>query len=183
MDRSKIEGAVRQILDAIGEDPDREGLRDTPKRVAAMYEQVFAGIAQEPAEVLAVEFDEEHEEMVLVKDVPFYSMCEHHLLPFSGKAHVAYIPRGKVVGISKLARVVEAVARRPQLQERLTSAIADSIMEALTPRAVGVIVEAEHTCMAMRGVQKPGSTIVTSAMRGSFRTNEAQRLEFLSLVQ
>ena len=183
MDREKVERAVRMILEAIGEDPEREGLVGTPKRVAAMFAQVFSGLQQDPGSILTVEFNEEHEEMVLVKDVPFYSMCEHHLLPFSGRAHVAYIPRGKVVGISKLARVVELFARRPQLQERLTSQIADTIMQRLSPRAVAVIIEAEHTCMAMRGVQKPGSSIVTSAMRGTFRTHEAQRLEFLSLIQ
>jgi len=182
LDLSKIEESVKEILKAIGEDLSREGLVETPSRVAKMYEDMFAGIKIDPKEYLKVTFNEKHEEMVIVKNIAFYSLCEHHLLPFSGKAHVGYTPHGKVVGISKLGRVVEAYARRPQLQERLTSQIADTIMNVLEPFGVAVVIEAEHTCMAMRGVQKPGSTIVTSAMRGTFRKNEAQRAEFMSLI-
>jgi GTP cyclohydrolase I len=183
MDLEKIEAAVRQILEAIGEDPDREGLRDTPSRYAKMCQEVFSGIGQDPAEHLEVCFTEQHEEMVLVKDIPLYSFCEHHLLPFYGKAHVAYIPKkGKVTGLSKLARVVELFAKRPQLQERLTSQIADSIMTNLKPLGVIVVIEAEHMCMTLRGVKKPGSKTLTSAVRGIFRTQEATRAEALSLI-
>lgn len=184
MDKKKIETAVRMILEAIGEDPDREGLRDTPARVARMYEEIFCGLEQDPREHLQILFDEGHEEMVLVKDIPFYSMCEHHLLPFFGKAHVAYIPRGgKITGLSKLARTVETIAKRPQLQERLTGAIADMIVECLNPQGVLVVVEAEHMCMTMRGVKKPGSLTVTSAVRGLFKTNEATRAEAMALIR
>lgn len=184
MDKKKIETAVRMILEAIGEDPDREGLRDTPARVARMYEEIFCGLEQDPREHLQILFDEGHEEMVLVKDIPFYSMCEHHLLPFFGKAHVAYIPRGgKITGLSKLARTVETIAKRPQLQERLTGAIADMIMECLNPQGVLVVVEAEHMCMTMRGVKKPGSLTVTSAVRGVFKTSEATRAEVMALIR
>ncbi|GAV22522.1 GTP cyclohydrolase I FolE [Carboxydothermus pertinax] len=183
VDKEKIEIAVRMILEAIGEDPEREGLKDTPKRVARMYEEVFAGLSQDPSEHLERYFAEEHEEMVLVKDIPLYSMCEHHLLPFYGKAHVAYIPRkGKVTGLSKLARVVEGFAKRPQLQERLTSQIADAIMERLNPRGVLVVIEAEHMCMTMRGVKKPGSKTITSAVRGIFATSVATRAEAMALI-
>ena len=182
INQAKIVTAVRMILEAIGEDPDREGLRDTPKRVAKMYSDLFQGLYEDPRDHLTVLFDEQHDEMVLVKDVPFYSMCEHHLLPFHGKAHVAYLPRGKVVGLSKIIRVVEAFARRPQVQERLTSQIADLLMEELDAHGVAVVVEASHTCMTMRGVKKPGSNVVTSAMRGIFKTSEASRSEFMSLV-
>lgn len=182
IDQEKIALGVRMILEAIGEDPDREGLRDTAKRVARMYGELFQGLHEDPRTHLTVVFDEQHDEMVLVKDVPFYSMCEHHLLPFQGKVHAAYIPRGKVVGLSKIARVIEAYARRPQVQERMTSQIADLFMEELDAQGVGVVVEAAHTCMTMRGVQKPGSLMVTSAMRGMFKTNLATRSEFLSLV-
>ena len=183
VDKEKIEIAVRMILEAIGEDPDREGLKDTPKRVARMYKEVFAGLSQDPSEHLERYFTEEHEEMVLVKDIPLYSMCEHHLLPFYGKAHVAYIPRkGKVTGLSKLARVVEGFAKRPQLQERLTSQIADAIMEKLNPRGVLVVIEAEHMCMTMRGVKKPGSKTITSAVRGIFATSVATRAEAMALI-
>lgn len=182
--RAQIEEAVRLILDAVGEDPDREGLRDTPKRVARMYEEVFAGIHQDPKEYFETIFGEDHEELVLVKDISFYSMCEHHLVPFFGKAHVAYIPRnGKVTGLSKLARAVEAVARRPQLQERITSTIANSIMEKLDPYGVMVIVEAEHMCMTMRGVKKPGSKTVTSAVRGILEKDARARSEVLALIK
>lgn len=184
MDNAKIQEAVRQILEAIGENPEREGLRETPYRVAKMLEEVFQGISQDPDKHLEVCFSEEHEEMVLVKDIPLYSFCEHHLLPFFGKAHVAYIPRkGKVTGLSKLARVVEVYAKRPQLQERLTSQIADSIMRAIKPLGVIVVIEAEHMCMTLRGVNKPGSKTLTSAVRGIFRSNEATRAEALSLIR
>jgi GTP cyclohydrolase I len=184
MDTKQIEEGVRMILEAIGEDPEREGLKDTPKRVARMYQEIFCGLKQEPKEHLEIVFSEEHEEMVLVKDIPLYSMCEHHLLPFYGKAHIAYIPRkGKITGLSKLARVVEGFSKRPQLQERLTSQIADSVMEALNPRGVIVVVEAEHMCMTMRGVKKPGSATLTSAVRGIFKTNDATRAEAYSLIR
>ncbi|HHP50606.1 MAG TPA: GTP cyclohydrolase I FolE [Moorella mulderi] len=182
MDRDKICQAVRMILEAIGEDPEREGLKDTPRRIAEMYEEIFAGIHKDPGEELCVCFDEKHEEMVLVKDIPLYSMCEHHLLPFLGKAHVAYIPRGKVTGLSKLARVVDLAARRPQLQERLTSQIADIIMEKLNPYGVVVVIEAEHLCMSMRGIKKPGHVTITSAVRGIFLKNAAARAEAMSLI-
>ncbi|MBS4026002.1 MAG: GTP cyclohydrolase I FolE [Clostridia bacterium] len=183
MDTKQIEEGIRMILEAIGEDTEREGLKDTPKRVARMYQEIFCGLNQDPKEHLEIVFSEEHEEMVLVKDIPLYSMCEHHLLPFYGKAHIAYIPRkGKITGLSKLARVVEGFSKRPQLQERLTSQIADSVMEALNPRGVIVVVEAEHMCMTMRGVKKPGSATLTSAVRGIFKTNDATRAEAYSLI-
>lgn len=184
VNRAQIEEAVRSILEAIGEDPNREGLLDTPKRVAKMYEEVFMGIGQDPEEYFETIFGEEHEELVLVKDIPFYSMCEHHLVPFFGKAHVAYIPRnGRVTGLSKLARAVEAVAKRPQLQERITSTVANAIMEKLEPHGVMVIVEAEHMCMTMRGVKKPGSKTVTSAVRGVLAEDARARAEVLSLIK
>ena len=182
MNQEKIAAGVRMILEAIGEDPNREGLRDTAARVARMYAEFFQGLHEDPRVHLKVVFDEQHDEMVLVKDVPFYSMCEHHLLPFHGQVHAAYIPRGKVVGLSKIARVIEAFARRPQVQERMTSQIADLLMEELNAQGVAVVVEASHTCMTMRGVRKPGSLVVTSAMRGAFKTHVATRNEFLSLV-
>lgn len=182
-DRERIRKAVVEILLAIGEDPEREGLRNTPQRVADMYEEIFSGLAHDPASILSVGFEENHQEMVIVKDIPFYSMCEHHLLPFHGKVHIGYIPSGRVVGISKLARLVEAMARRPQLQERLTAQVADAIMEHVKPQGVGVVIEAEHLCMTMRGVRKPGSIVVTSANRGTFRTRQETRAEFLSLVE
>jgi GTP cyclohydrolase I len=183
LDREKLMAATRMILEAIGEDPDREGLIDTPRRVADMYGEVFAGMAVDPKEHLAVGFEEQHKEMVILRDVPFTSICEHHLLPFVGKAHVGYIPNGRIVGLSKLARVVEGFARRPQLQERLSSQIADTIVEAINPRGVGVVIEAQHMCMIIRGVKKPGSTMVTSAMRGLFRSNPPTRAEFLQFVR
>ena len=183
IDKPKVEQAVRMILEAIGEDPEREGLVDTPRRVANMYSEIFAGLDVEPRELLKVRFSEFHDELVLVKDIPLYSMCEHHLLPFYGRAHVAYIPRGgQVVGISKLARVVDAYAHRPQLQERLTSQIADCINDTLKPDGVGVVIQAEHMCMTMRGIRKPGSMVVTSANRGTFRSRRETRAEFLSLI-
>jgi GTP cyclohydrolase I len=184
IDKKKIEQAVTMILEAIGEDIAREGLVNTPGRVARMYEEIFSGLHEDPKEHLQVLFTEEHEEMVLVKDIPFYSMCEHHLLPFFGKAHVAYIPRkGAITGLSKLARTVETIAKRPQLQERLTSSIADMIMESLDPMGVLVVVEAEHMCMTMRGVKKPGSMTLTSAVRGIFKTKGSTTAEAFSLIR
>jgi GTP cyclohydrolase I len=183
IDRDRVRHAVEEMIAAIGEDPAREGLIHTPTRIADMYAELFSGLNEDPREILAVAFeDEEHEEMVVLKDIPFYSMCEHHFLPFHGVAHVGYIPRGRLVGISKLARVVDILARRPQLQERLTGQVADTIMEALGARGVGVVVEAEHLCMTMRGIKKPGSRLVTSANRGIFRTQSATRSEFFSIL-
>ena len=183
IDKKKIEQAVLTIIEAIGEDPKREGLKGTPRRIAEMYSELFVGLSVDPKEELAIGFDEGHHEMVILRDIPFYSMCEHHLLPFFGLAHVGYIPKGRIVGASKLARAVEVLAKRPQLQERLTSQIAEAVVEALAPNGVGVVIEAEHMCMTLRGVKKPGAKIVTSAMRGLFRTNPATRAEFMSLVQ
>lgn len=184
VDMAKVEAAVRTILEAIGEDPEREGLKDTPRRVARMLGELFSGVGKDPRTVLKPVFREDHEEMVVVKDIPFYSICEHHLLPFIGKAHVVYIPkRGRVVGLSKLARVVEIMARRLQLQERLTTQIANSIMETLNPHGVVVVIEAEHLCMSIRGVLKPGSITITSAVRGLFRKDIAARAEAFSLIK
>ncbi len=183
VDQERVKAAVREIIEATGEDPQREGLRDTPRRIADMYAEIFAGLWQDPREVLAVTFDEGHDEMVILKDIPFYSLCEHHFLPFHGVAHVGYIPDGRVVGISKIARVVEAFAKRPQLQERLTAQIADCILEALQPDGVAVVVEAEHLCMTMRGVKKAGSRMVTSAVRGHFKERSVSRSEFLTLLR
>jgi GTP cyclohydrolase IA len=184
VNHAQIEDAVRLILEAVGENPNREGLLDTPQRVARMYEEVFAGLDQDPEAYFETIFGEDHEELVLVKDIPFYSMCEHHLVPFYGKAHVAYIPKdGKVTGLSKLARAVEAVAKRPQLQERITSTIANAIMNKLEPHGVMVIVEAEHMCMTMRGVKKPGSKTVTSAVRGTLAEDASARAEILALIK
>lgn len=184
MDKPRIERAVREILIAIGEDPDREGLRGTPARVARMYEEIFAGVGQDPLASLTLFETENHEEMVILRDIPFHSVCEHHLMPFSGKAHVAYIPhRERLAGLSKLARVLDTFARRPQLQERITTQVADTLMEALKPMGVLVVVEAEHLCMTMRGVRKPGSRMTTSAVRGVFEEKEATRLEALQLIQ
>lgn len=181
-DRAAIERAVREILRAIGEDPDRAGLQETPRRVAEMLGEICGGLQEDPSALLEVTYDERHEEMIILRDIPFYSLCEHHLLPFSGTCHVAYIPRGRIVGISKLARVVDALARRPQVQERLTSQIADLIDERLRPRGVAVVVKAEHLCMTMRGIKKPGTKVVTSATRGGFRDRQATRMEFLALL-
>jgi GTP cyclohydrolase I len=188
LDEAEIRKAVTSIIKAIGEvgeDPNREGLAETPRRVAEMYAELFAGLKKDPKEELSVGFEEGHREMVVIKDIPFYSMCEHHLLPFYGIAHIGYIPNanGRVVGASKLARVVEIVARRPQLQERMSSQIADSIAEGINPEGVAVVVEAEHLCMTMRGIKKPGSSIITSVVRGIFRRNSKTRAEFLSLLQ
>ncbi len=182
VDLAAIEAAVRQIIEAIGEDPHREGLRRTPERVARMYAELFAGLDEDPAIHLSTAFEENYDEMVVLRDVPFYSMCEHHLMPFMGKAHIAYLPRGKVVGVSKLARVVEDIARRPQVQERLTRDIADLLMEKLDAKGCGVIIEATHTCMTIRGVKKPGSVMMTSAMRGIFRKDQATRSEAMKLM-
>ena len=184
IDTARAEAAVRELLLAVGEDPDRPGLRDTPARVARAYAETFAGIWQDPAQILATVFDEGHDELVLVKDIPMYSTCEHHLVPFHGAAHVGYIPGedGRVTGLSKLARVVDVYARRPQVQERMTRQIADALDTHLEPRGVLVVVEAEHLCMGMRGIRKPGSTTVTSAVRGMFRDNPATRAEAMSLV-
>ena len=182
INHEKIVAGVRMILEGLGENLEREGLRNTAERVARMYTELLQGLHEDPREHLKVVFDEQHDEMVLVRDVPFSSMCEHHLLPFHGKAHIAYIPCGKVVGLSKIVRVVEAFARRPQVQERLTSQIADLLMTELDAHGVAVVVEASHTCMTMRGVRKPGANVVTSAMRGTFITNQATRSEFMSLV-
>ena len=182
-DLRKIEKAVRMILEAVGEDPGREGLRETPSRVAKMYDEVFGGLRQDPKQVLKIFRDEAHEEMVILKDIPFYSMCEHHLLPFAGQAHVCYIPQGdRLSGISKLARIVDVFAKRPQVQERLTAQVADTLMEELKPHGVLVVLEAEHYCMTMRGVRKAGSRMVTSAVRGALAENEITRKEALSLI-
>jgi len=183
MNKPTIERAVRMIIEAIGEDPEREGLVDTPRRIAEMYAELFSGLREDPLELLTVGFAEEnHREMVIVKDIPFYSLCEHHFLPFHGVAHVGYIPDGRIVGISKLARLVEIMARRPQVQERLTSQIADLIMEGLQARGAAVLIEAEHLCLTMRGIKKPGSKVVTSANRGLFRDDARTRAEFFSLI-
>ncbi len=183
IDKDRIEAAICELLLAIGEDPDREGLAETPRRIAEAYAEIFAGVTMDPESLLQVGFEEGHNEMVVLRDIPFFSMCEHHFLPFHGLAHVAYVPRGRVVGISKIARLVEAVARRPQLQERLTGQIADIMMRALEPDGVAVAIEAEHLCMTMRGVKKPGSRMVTSAMRGTFQSQQETRSEFLALVR
>src|ERR687890_2049609 len=184
VDQVRAAAAVRELLIAVGEDPDRPGLRDTPDRVARAYAETFAGLWQDPRKILATTFDEDHDEMVLVKDIPMYSTCEHHLVPFHGVAHIGYIPGedGRVTGLSKLARLVEVYARRPQVQERMTSQIADALDEVLKPQGVIVVIEAEHLCMAMRGIRKPGSTTVTSAVRGIFRDNPKTRNEAMSLV-
>ncbi len=182
VDLEAIKGAVRTILTAVGEDPDRAGLLETPRRVAKMYAEMFSGLHQDPGRHLDVVFPEEYDELVLVRDIPFTSMCEHHLLPFTGVAHVGYIPHGQVTGLSKLARVVEEVARRPQVQERMTQTVADLIEEKLQSSGVAVVIRAEHSCMSIRGVRKHGSSTVTSALRGNFRTNQSSRAEVLSLI-
>lgn len=183
MDLPKIENAVRDILEAIGEDPEREGIKETPQRVARMYAEVFAGLHRDITKDIKVFHEEGNDEMILIGDIPFYSMCEHHLLPFHGKAHVVYIPRdGRILGLSKVARIVDTLSRKPQLQERLTSEIADTIQKAVDARSVCVIIEAEHLCMTMRGIRKPGSKTVTSAMRGGCRTDLRTRNEALALI-
>ena len=182
-DGEAAEDAVRRLIAAIGEDPDREGLRDSPRRIAAMYRELFDGLDQDPAAVLSVGFEEGHDELVILREIPFHSMCEHHFLPFHGQAHVGYLPNGRIVGLSKIARAVEIFARRPQVQERLTSQIADCIETVLDARGVGVVIEAEHLCMTARGVRKPGAKMVTSGMRGAFRSDANTRQEFLELIR
>jgi GTP cyclohydrolase I len=182
VDQARIEKAVREILLAVGEDPDREGLVETPARVARMYAELFAGLRQDPAVHLRKAFTEKYDEIVLVKDIDFNSVCEHHLMPFMGRAHIGYLPDGRVLGLSKLARLVEAVAHRPQVQERMTEQIADYLENDLGAKGVAVVVEATHTCMTVRGVRKPGSVCVTSAMKGIFRANVSSRAEVMSLI-
>jgi len=184
VDEERIERAIHEILAAIGEDVSRDGIKNTPERVARMYAEVFQGLTEDPADHLTVTFEAGHDEMVMVKDIPLYSMCEHHLVPFMGTAHVAYIPNddGRITGLSKLARVVEGYAKRPQVQERLTTQIADALQEVLQATGVFVVIEAEHMCMSMRGVKKPGSLTITSAVRGLFKTNPATRAEAMSLI-
>lgn len=184
INQKKIEKAVKSILEALGENVNREGIKDTPKRVAKMYAEIFEGLEINPEKEISVFHNEDHEEMIMIRDIPFYSMCEHHLIPFIGKAHVVYIPKkGNITGLSKIVRVIEAFAKRPQVQERLTSQIADLLMRALKPRGVFVIIEAEHLCMSMQGVKKPGSITTTSAVRGIFRKNALTRSEALSLLK
>ncbi len=185
IDKDKIEVAVRMILEAIGDDPDREGILETPARVARAYEEIFAGMHVDPKDVISVVFEEGHDEMVLQRDIPFHSMCEHHLVPFVGRAHVAYIPneKGQITGLSKLARLVDIVAKRPGLQERVTTQIADALEAALDPRGVLVVVEARHFCMEMRGIRKPGAETVTSTVRGIFRDDQRTRAEAMSLIR
>jgi len=182
IDQKRIASAVREIIDAIGEDAGREGLVRTPERIAEMYAELFSGLFEDPLAVLATKFEESHKEMVVLKNIPFYSLCEHHFLPFHGQAHVGYVPEGRIVGVSKIARVVDILARRPQMQERLTSQVADTLMEGLSPDGVAVVIEAEHLCLTMRGVQKPGALMITSAIRGGFRRRGVTRAEFMSLV-
>jgi len=184
-DEAKIKTAIASVIEAIGEDPNREGLVGTPERVAEMYAELFGGLGQNPRDELKVGFELGHREMVVLRDIPFYSMCEHHLLPFYGVAHVGYIPNdeGRIVGISKLARAVEIISKRPQLQERMTTEIADAIMDALKPDGVAVVIQAEHLCMIMRGIKKPGSNVITSALRGIFKRKAASRAEFFSIIQ
>ena len=184
MDKKKIAKAVREILEAVGEDPKRKDIIETPRRVADMYEEIFSGINKDPAKELEVILDQKHDEIILLKNIPLYSVCEHHLLPFVGKAHVAYIPRqGRVTGLSKLARLVDVLSKRPQIQERLTSQIAEIIMTKLKPQGCMVVIEAEHMCMSFRGVKKPGTLTVTSAVRGVFKENEKTRAETLALIR
>jgi len=185
VDVERIAAAVREILAAIGEDPERDGLKDTPARVARMYAETCAGLHEDPSRHLKVTFDADHDEMILVREIPFYSMCEHHLVPFFGHAHVAYIPsaNGRITGLSKLARLVDGYAKRPQVQERLTTQVAQAMESALEPRGIVVVIEAEHLCMGMRGVRKPGSTTVTSAVRGIFRTDPSARAEAMRFIQ
>jgi GTP cyclohydrolase I len=182
-DVEATEEAIRRLIEAVGEDPDREGLRDSPRRIAAMYREVFDGLDQDPAAALSVGFEEGHDELVILREIPFHSMCEHHFMPFHGQAHVGYLPNGRIVGLSKIARAVEIFARRPQVQERLTTQIGECIEQVLDARGVGVVIEAEHLCMTMRGIRKPGSKMVTSAMRGAFRSDANTRQEFLELIR
>jgi len=184
-DHAKIEQAVRMLLEAIGEDPDRPGIADTPARVARAYDEIFAGMLVDPADVISVTFDEAHDEIVMMRDIPFHSMCEHHLVPFMGEAHVAYLPGkdGRITGLSKLARLVDVCAKRPGLQERMTTMIADALERALEPRGVLVVIEARHLCMEMRGIRKPGASTVTSTVRGIFRSDEKTRAEAMALLR
>ena len=184
VDKGRIEKAVREILEAIGEDPDRDGLERTPLRIAEMYDEIFAGLHDDPSKHLTVTFEADHDEMVMVRDIAVTSLCEHHLVPFAGRAHVAYIPGedGRITGLSKIARLVDGFAKRPQVQERLTTQIADALVDVLNPGGVFVVIEAEHMCMSMRGVKKPGSLTITSAVRGLFKTNPATRAEAMSLI-
>lgn len=179
----ELERIVGELIRAVGEDPTRDGLRDTPRRIASMYRELFEGLHQDPVAALSVGFEEAHDEMVVLREIPFYSMCEHHFLPFHGQAHVGYLPDGRIVGLSKIARAVEIFARRPQVQERLTGQIAETIERVLGARGVGVVIEAEHLCMTARGVRKPGAKMVTSAMRGRFRDDVNTRQEFLELIR
>ncbi|HLG72812.1 MAG TPA: GTP cyclohydrolase I FolE [Chloroflexota bacterium] len=183
VDLARLQDAAREILYSVGEDPDRDGLRDTPLRMARMYAELFDGLQSDPADVLSAVFAEDHQEMIILRDIPFYSMCEHHLLPFHGVAHFGYLPNGRIVGLSKIARLVECLSRRPQVQERLSSQIVDVFCETLRPLGAGVVIEAEHLCMTMRGVKKPGSRMVTSALRGVFRELGSTRSEFLENVR
>lgn len=182
VDKPRIEAAIREILSAVGEDPNREGLVDTPARVARMYEEIFSGLREDPKIHMRKTFNEKYDEMVLVRDISFSSCCEHHLLPFHGKAHIGYLPNGKIVGLSKIARAVDSIAKRPQVQERMTEELADLVMTVLECRGVGVIIEATHSCMTMRGIRKPGSLCTTSAMRGVYRERQSSRQELLSLI-
>lgn len=184
-DFEKVEGAIRELLIGLGEDPDREGLKDTPNRVARAYTEIFGGLHEDPSEVLATSFTEGYDELVLVRDIPVYSMCEHHLLPFHGVAHIGYIPNkdGRITGLSKLARLVDLYAKRPQVQERLTGQVADAIMDRLNARGAIVVIECEHLCMSMRGIRKPGSITTTSAIRGYLRSNAKARAEAISLIR
>lgn len=182
VDREKIEEAMEAVIAAIGDDPGREGLRETPRRVAKMYSDFFSGLSQDPKEVLATVFEEDHHDLVVFRDIPFYSICEHHLLPFYGSAQIGYVPSGRVVGASKLARALDILARRPQVQERLTDQLVDTIYEAVHPQGVAAVLKAEHMCVTIRGVKKPGSSIVTSSSRGTLRTQAGVRSEFLALL-
>ncbi|MDP9070649.1 MAG: GTP cyclohydrolase I FolE [Actinomycetota bacterium] len=184
VDRGRIEKAVRELLEALGEDPDRDGLQRTPERVAAMYAELFAGLHEDPDHILDVTFDASHDEMILEKDIPFYAICEHHLVPFVGRAHVGYIPNadGRITGLSKLVRLVDCYARRPQVQERLTTQVADTLERVLVPRGVLVVIEAEHLCMSMRGVRRPGALTVTSAVRGLVREDPRTRAEAMAFI-
>ncbi len=183
VDKERVKAAVREILAAIGDNPDREGLLETPDRVARMYEEIFAGLHKDPQEDVKIFQEENHEEMVMVKDIPLYSVCEHHLLPFIGVAHVVYLPKkGRILGLSKLARIVDTIAKKPQLQERISSQVADEIMKAVDPLGVAVVIEAEHLCMTMRGIKKPGSKTVTSALRGLMKSDARTRSEVMALI-
>ena len=182
-DGARAEAAIRALIEAVGENLDREGLSDSPRRITEMYRELFAGLNRDPVDILSVGFEEGHDELVILREIPFYSMCEHHFMPFHGQAHIGYMPDGRIVGLSKIARAVEIFARRPQVQERLTSQIANCIEEVLHAQGVGVVIEAEHLCMTARGVRKPGATMVTSAMRGCFRTDANTRQEFLGLIR